>query len=326
MKPFKYNPRKHRLIIYPLELVYSPLLLVAALVMWLYRRAGSQRLPLSTSLLRAIGIFPIRDHYYEPLFNTKHLQVSLSKPRDLPGINFSETKQLQLLKSLNYQNEFTRFVESEALKTEKYSFNINSNFASGDADFLFSFIRYAKPNTVIEIGCGESTKIIQHALTKNALESSEASNHICVEPYEQPWLEHFPNIKLIREKVENLDLDLFKQLRTGDFLFIDSSHVIRPQGDVLHEYLRIIPSLSEGIFIHVHDIFSPRDYLETWIKDQVLFWNEQYILEALLTQNDNYEIVASLNLLQHKYHEELKAVCKYLTPDREPGSFYFKTK
>tara|TARA_B100001059_G_C17736743_1_gene529276 strand:- start:199 stop:1137 length:939 start_codon:yes stop_codon:yes gene_type:complete len=311
---------------YLLELGYLPILLAAGLVMRLYRRAGSQRLPLSTYILRKIGIFPIRDHYYEPLFNTKHLQKSLRQPRSLPGIDFNEGKQLELLEKFNYRDEFRFFVESESLRTDKHAFSIEGNFASGDADFLFNFIRYTKPERVIEIGCGESTKIIQKAIAKNATGTPSTSAHICIEPYEQPWLECYPDIELIREKVENIDLKMFENLRSGDFLFIDSSHIIRPQGDVLHEYLSIIPSLTNGVVVHVHDIFSPRDYLDYWIKDQVLFWNEQYLLEALLTQNDNYEIIAALNFLHHKYPNELKAVCPYLSADREPGSFYFRVK
>ena len=216
--------------------------------------------------------------------------------------------------------------------TDKYKSDIdafkldNGTFESGDAEFLFNFIRYSKPSRIIEVGCGSSTKIIQHALVLNELDQGVLASHICIEPFEQPWLESFPNIKLIREKIENLDKNIFEELKEGDFLFIDSSHMVRPQGDVLHEFLSIIPSLSKGIFVHVHDIFSPHDYPDNWIKDNVYFWNEQYVLEALLTGNNNLEVVAALNLLKHKHYDELHKVCSYLTPDREPGSFYLKTK
>ena len=93
----------------------------------------------------------------------------------------------------------------------------------------------------------------------------------------------FPNIKLVREKVESLDSKLFEELEKGDMLFIDLSHMVRPQGDVLHEYLTIIPSLKKGTYVYVHDIFIPHDYLESRVKEGVLFWNEQYVLEPLLT-------------------------------------------
>jgi len=302
------------------------LLLPSALVMKIYRRLGSKRLLRSTNLLKKIGVFPIRDHYYEPLFNDKHLSVSLREPRNLPGINFNELEQIELLKQLTYQNEFLDFVESESKKLEPSSFKLdNGSFESGDAEFLFNFIRHIKPRKVIEIGCGTSTKIIQKAIGENDISENSATSHLCVEPYEQPWLEKFPKIKLIRDKVENLDLKIFQDLEAGDLLFIDSSHMIRPQGDVLHEFLSIIPSLKKGVFVHIHDIFSPHDYLDEFVKTSVLFWNEQYLLEALLTGNSALKVVASLNMLKHRHYNELKNVCPYLTESREPGSFYLKT-
>ena len=68
-----------------------------------------------------------------------------------------------------------------------------------------------------------------------------------------------------------------------------------------------------------------RDSLKSWVVDDVKFWNEQYLLEALLSNTNRYKVVAALNNLKHKYYSELKKVCPYLSEDREPGSFYFKT-
>ena len=140
-----------------------------------------------------------------------------------------------------------------------------------------------------------------------------------------PWLEEL-DVDVIRSLVESCDLSLFDSLQANDILFIDSSHIIRPQSDVLTEYLQIIPLLKPGVVVHVHDIFSPRDYLDSWIREDVRFWNEQYLLEALLSNSDRYEILASLNYLSHDYYSHLKSVCPYLTPQRQPGSFYFVVK
>ena len=256
-----------------------------------------------------------------------HLTSDLRIPRLLPGIDFNEKAQLELLKYLTYQSDFNHFVKIDIHKSDFFSFKINnSSFDSGDAEFLFNFIRHVKPSKIIEIGCGMSTKIIQGAIKFNQKDKDGICSHICIEPYELPWLDNFSKIELIRDKVENIDLNLFKDLKSGDLLFIDSSHIIRPQGDVLYEYLQIIPSLQKGVYVHVHDIFSPRDYLDAWIKDQVRFWNEQYLLEALLTESGKFEVVAALNLLKHKYYDNLRKVCPYLTADREPGSFYFRIK
>ena len=73
------------------------------------------------------------------------------------------------------------------------------------------------------------------------------------------WLEE-TGVHVIRQKLEEVDLSFFEQLCLNDILFIDSSHMIRPQGDVLVEYLQILPRLARGVVVHIHDIFTPRDY------------------------------------------------------------------
>jgi hypothetical protein len=109
-------------------------------------------------------------------------------------------------------------------------------------------------------------------------------------------------------------------------LFIDSSHIIRPQGDVLKEYLEILPLLPSGVYVHIHDIFTPKDYPSRWVVDNVLFWNEQYMLEALLSNSDRYEVIGALNFLKNNYFDMLKKVCPYLRTSDEPGSFYLRIR
>ena len=299
----------------------------AALVLLLYRRVGSRRLPMTTGLLRRIGIFPIRNHYYEPLFDDRHLSRPLDMPRTLPGIDFDVSSQLSLLGQLTCADEFTEFVEQQRSDVSEASFRFNNAaFEAGDAEFLFQAIRHFKPGKIIEIGSGTSTKIARKALSLNAQEDGVQPLHICVEPFERPWLENFANIELIRAKVEDCEIDWCSVLASGDLLFIDSSHIIRPQGDVLHEYLNIIPQLQSGVIVHVHDIFSPRDYLDEWVRRDVRLWNEQYLLEATLGNSARYEVIAALNLLKHEHYPELKRVCPYLDSDCQPGSFYFRVR
>jgi hypothetical protein len=127
-----------------------------------------------------------------------------------------------------------------------------------------------------------------------------------------------------RKKVEDIDVGFFSELQENDILFIDSSHVIRPRGDVLFEYLEVLPSLNQGVVVHAHDVFSPRDYPKDVLLDAVWFWNEQYLLEAFLSNNTSWKIIGALNYLHHHYYDKLKSVAPFLTPDREPGSFYIQ--
>jgi len=131
-------------------------------------------------------------------------------------------------------------------------------------------------------------------------------------------------IRVIRKRVEEVGREIFSELHANDLLFIDSSHVIRPQGDVLFEYLELLPSLKKGVIVHAHDIFTPGDYPDSWLREKVLLWNEQYLLEAFLTGNRDWKVTGALNYLHKNHYDRLKAKCPYLTPASVPGSFYIQ--
>jgi len=286
---------------------------------------GPAKLPTSRQTLRRMGLYPIRDHYYQPLFNDEHLTKELSAVRALPGINWRHGDQVALMDQLTYRQELVD-LDLAAEPRGDLDFSIsNPEFGSGDAEFLYSMVRLIKPARVIEIGCGNSTKILQLALRRNSAETGQECEHICIEPYEMPWLEQL-GVRVVRERVENLGLEFFSQLGANDLLFIDSSHMIRPQGDVLFEYLELLPTLASGVYVHIHDIFSPRDYPDFFIHNLVRMWSEQYLLEALLAHSTRYRIVAALNYLHHSEYERLAQVCPYLVPSRIPGSFYLRVE
>ena len=297
-------------------------LLVSGVVMKTFRRIGAARLPFSKASLLWLGVFPIRDHYYEPMFNSRHLRHALDDDRELPGLDWNEAEQLRLLSQMNFSDEI-RGRWDEAGPFPQFYIR-NGGFESGDAEYWYSIIRRFKPVRIIEIGSGNSTLVARQAIAQNQAEDDAyRCHHICIEPYEAPWLES-TGVEVLRRRVEEVDMALFGTLGAGDILFIDSSHVIRPQGDVLTEFLQILPRLASGVVVHVHDIFSPRDYSSNAIVNEVSFWNEQYLLEAFLTHNREWGIIGAVNFLHHRHYSELKKVCPYLEESREPGSFYLR--
>jgi hypothetical protein len=130
----------------------------------------------------------------------------------------------------------------------------------------------------------------------------------------------------LREKVEDVGTEYFSKLEENDILFIDSSHVVRPNGDVVFEYLELLPTLGPGVIVHLHDIFTPRNYPHQWLAEKVLFWNEQYLLEAFLANNESWDIIAALNYLAHNHFDALKRVAPFLTLEKEPRSFYIRKR
>jgi predicted O-methyltransferase YrrM len=283
---------------------------------------------ISNSIFMRLGILPVLDHYYQPLINPeKHLKKSLREDRSLKGIDFNVSEQLEILAKFNFNDELLHFPMRSAIETE--FFYDNGFYVSGDAEYLYNIIRLTKPKRIIEIGSGYSTLMVKNALSRNTLDNPDYTcNQICIEPYERPWLEKI-GVELIREKAESiLDQSLFQKLESNDILFIDSSHIIRPQGDVLFEYLELLPTLKSGVLVHVHDVFTPKDYLNDWVLKNHYLWNEQYLLEAFLTFNSEFRIIGALNFLSHNYRKEFGEKCPVFAkqPGIEPGAFWMIRK
>jgi hypothetical protein len=300
----------------------APVVYVVAYLFKAIRQVGFKRMPRCRRALMRVGVFPIQNHYYEPLFDDRLLRYPLDQNRQLPGIDWNTDEQLALLNAFSFGDELRDTPSKQS--SERTFFMNNGSFGSGDAEYLYNLIRLKKPATIIEIGSGNSTLLTIQALAKNQAEDGDyRCKHVCIEPYEAPWLEK-TGATVLRQRVEDVDKTIFSELGKDDLLFIDSSHVIRPQGDVLFEYLEVIPALNAGVIVHVHDIFSPRDYPKEWVVDEVRIWNEQYLLEAFLTCNREWKIIGAINYLHNNHFEAFKAKCPFVTRERKPGSFYIQ--
>lgn len=313
---------RYKTILSLADIPLAPVVYLAAILLKGIRRVGIWRVPFCKRALMRIGVFPILNHYYEPLFDSRLLRNPLDQNRDLPGIDWNTDEQLHLLGSFSFNEELKDVPET---RIDELTFYMNNGaFESGDAEYLYNLIRLKKPARIVEIGGGYSTLMAIKAIKKNKEDvPGYKCKHLCIEPYEMPWLEK-TGVTIIRQVVEEVNKTVFSELEKDDILFIDSSHVIRPQGDVLLEYLELIPLLKTGVIVHAHDIFSPRENLKKWVTEKVCFWNEQYLLEAFLTCNRDWKIIGALNYLHHNHYQHLKATCRFLTPDREPGSFYIQ--
>uniref|UniRef100_A0A7V2ZI82 Class I SAM-dependent methyltransferase n=1 Tax=Ignavibacterium album TaxID=591197 RepID=A0A7V2ZI82_9BACT len=322
---FKHYIRKLIIFFGPiLEIVLFPFTIISSLWMRYIRECGVERMPLSKSIFNLIGVFPIKDHYYEPHFNPKRIIGSLHD-RYLPGIKFDINAQKNLLNKFDFTDELKQFSFNRE-SDEDFYFN-NERFTVGDAEILYSMIRHFKPERVIEIGSGMSTLIASAALKKNKSESENyIYDHICIEPYPRSWLMKRNDIKLILKNLEEVGSEFFMNLQENDILFIDSTHMIKPKGDVLTEYLEILPIIKPGVIIHIHDIFTPRNYPDEWILNAVSFWNEQYLLESILSYSDKFEVLLALNYLFYTEKELLESRCPFLKNNftKEPRSIWLR--
>jgi hypothetical protein len=216
-------------------------------------------------------------HYYEPIPDFRSITVEqITRRREFPAIDFRWNDQLALL------NELTAY--RDELRTLEFNFN-NGYFSGFDAAVYYSLIRYLKPQKIIEIGGGYSTQLANKALTSNG-----SGSLTCIEPYPERLNGAGPSVELVQKRVEEIDLALFSRLNTNDILFIDSSHTVKFGSDVCYEFLEILPRLAPGVWVHVHDIFFPHDYPAEWLLERRMALNEQYLLEAFLSFNKQFQI------------------------------------
>ena len=290
-------------------------------------RRAWPHMPLTRKVLRFVGVFPLRIHFYEPGVFPEDLRRPLDEERSIPGLDLNTAEQLDLLGQFSYADELRQFPLQKDANAAAPSFHYhNGSFEGADAGILYSMIRRFRPRRMIEIGSGNSSLIARAAITRNQAEDpSYSCRHICIEPYGKPWLEQI-GAEIVRKRVELCDLTLFDQLEDGDILFVDSSHVVRPQGDVLYEVLEVFGRLKPGVLIHVHDMFTPRDYIAEWVISDQRLWDEQYLVEAFLAYNTHFKIVAALNYLYHNHPQKLLAACPVAGTGKnlEPRSFWMR--
>ncbi|TMB78373.1 MAG: class I SAM-dependent methyltransferase, partial [Chloroflexi bacterium] len=184
-------------------------------------------------------------------------------------------------------------------------FHLNNRLFDGtDALVAYCMVRQFQPRLIIEIGSGLSSLLLAQAAARNS-----SSNLTCIEPFPRELVRKgFPGLRsLIEKKVQDIDVEFFSQLESRDLLFIDSSHTVKVGGDVNYLFLEVLPRLNPGVIVHVHDIFLPFEYRRDWVMDEFRFWGEQYLLQAFLTFNSEFEVLMANRYLAHRYLEDLKA-------------------
>jgi hypothetical protein len=262
-------------------------------------------------------------HFNQPIPDTQSLPETLwSRPSELVGIDMNERAQLNLLRSFSkFRDEFQRFPAGPSAEHDRFYLG-NRLFDGVDALVAYCMVRHFQPRLVIEVGSGFSSLALGQAAAKNG-----CAPLVCIEPFPREFLRKgFPGLQtLIEKNVQQIDLEFFSQLESSDMLFIDSSHTVKIGGDVNYLFLEVLPRLKPGVIVHVHDIFLPFEYRRDWVLDEFRFWTEQYLLQAFLTLNSQFEVLLGNYYLTRYHEQDLKAVF----PDLHRwigGSFWMRRK
>lgn len=263
-------------------------------------------------------------HFYQPVPDTRTLPDSLwKKASAMRGIDLNEATQLQLLRESfpKFRDEYSRF--PRAATGEPHEFYLdNGRFSGTDALVLYCMVRHLQPRRVIEVGSGFSSLITAQAARRNG-----NTELVCIEPYPEELLQKgFPGLtQLLPQKVEEIAPEYFEELQANDILFIDSSHVVKIGGDVNYLFFEILPRLKPGVVVHVHDIFLPNEYRRDWVMDEFRFWTEQYLLQAFLMFNSDWEVLFANSFMAQKHLAEFQATFPD-SPWWGGGSFWMRRK
>jgi hypothetical protein len=259
-----------------------------------------------------------RRHFYLPFPDADRLAESLwLQPRSMPGVKLDVDGCIALFRSLApHIGEFA-----------STGFPVpNGSYEWGDAETLYGMLRFLRPTRVIELGSGASSHLIAHAQTINKSEG----NPFTFESYD-PFPGWHPmgqvnGVTTHRIATENLKPTAVEVLEADDVLFVDTTHTVRTGGDVTHIILELLPRLAQGVYIHFHDIFLPFEYPREWVVEERRAWAEQYLLQAFLAFNAQFEVVLPVHALFRQRPEIVGDVIPSLVGllGIGPGAFWLR--
>lgn len=175
----------------------------------------------------------------------------------------------------------------------------NRFFNTPDAEMYASMILDHQPDQIIEIGSGYSTRVARQAITFGNLTTTLR----VVDPEPRVDILDVADSAVLRrvEDTEPSELALTER----SLLFIDSSHICRPRGDLPYLFCQILPTVPKGVVVHVHDVFIPYDYPS--IYDRWL-WNEQYLVMCLLANSAKFAVMAGAYFLCKQHEDVMRSV------------------
>jgi len=235
-------------------------------------------------------------HFYSPIVDPEEAEQHLANLESkgatlsLPGIKIDRKEMISEWHSLL---PFLTTIPFSAERTDshRYAF-VNDAYSWGDGSILHAMIRKYRPKRIIEVGSGWSSVCIIDTIESYLDNECETT---FIEPYPQLLKDLMKTtsirIKILENKVQSVPLSVFDELKAGDILFIDSTHLLRTGSDVCFELFEVLPKLAQGVIVHFHDIFWPFEYPKQWAVNDNRSWNELYAIRAYLMNNDDWRII-----------------------------------
>lgn len=282
-----------------------------------------------------IGVWVIPYHFYSSIPELERIKEDVSwesRISDIAGINLNVNHQLKLLEFEfpKYVGEYNYSLDKPIVGDQNSFYFNNHMFANTDAEVYYCLIRHFKPQKVVEVGAGRSTQICCAAVEKNSKEDKIQAQIYAIEPYPNKKIIGTLEKKLerlIKSKVQDVEIDFFAKLGANDILFIDSSHVVKSAGDVNYLFLEVLPRLNLGVVVHVHDIRIPYEVPKLFILERSWFFTEQYLLQAFLIGNKDFEVIWGTYLMTKMFPEKISSTFRSSNGGKYAGgSFWIRRR
>lgn len=277
--------------------------------------------------------------YYHPLRPVAELQRHAGRwhrPSRMAGVEFDLPALQAALEGMlaAYGAEAAALPSYDELKARKHG----PGFTRVDALMLYLMLRQHKPARYLEVGSGLSTDYALLAAARNAAEGRPARMTV-IDPFMSAATRALQaqGVEVIPREAQDLAVEEYTALEAGDLLFIDTTHIVRIDGEVPYLVLEVLPALKPGVLVHIHDIHFPY-YVpidpEAYVGDRrwPMLFTEAMLVQAWLCDNPRVEIVMSTPLLRHHDEGFLRRVVPGYQPldrqdfDTHHGSLWLRTK
>jgi predicted O-methyltransferase YrrM len=283
-------------------------------------------------------VAPTSDYYHalRPVAELQRHAGRWHRPSRMAGIGFDPPAMRAALEGMlaAYGAEVAALPSYDELKARKHG----PGFTRVDALTLYLMLRRHQPARYLEVGSGLSTDYAVLAAARNAAEGRPVRMTV-IDPFmsEATRALQSQGVEVIPREAQDLDVDEYTRLEAGDVLFIDTTHIVRIDGEVPFLILEVLPALKPGVLVHIHDIHFPY-YVpidpDAYVLDRrwPMLFTEAMLVQAYLCNNPRVEIVMSTPLLRHHDEDFLRRSLPAYQPldrrdfDTHHGSLWLLTK
>jgi len=307
---------------YKLELMWNTGTAIRRRRLW-ESRVAVRGYSLGRAMADRLGLQVMLKTYYSPIPDLHGLPAETWSTADpMRGIGFDLDAQTTFLHE-ELSEPLRAFVPDETVGAD-YRYDVNNpSYPLPDARALFAIVRRLRPRSIVELGSGQTSRVIAQACRMNAVDGHE-STYRAFDPFPTAVDAGLPGLTdLALVDAQAVPEDVFSELSSGDILFVDTTHTVKLGSEVNRIILRVLPILAPGVLVHFHDIHLPYEYPRYLIEDYGLCWSEQYLLQAFLCLNPSFEVLCAVHALCRD-RPEAAAAAGLASKGQDGGAFWIR--